>query len=371
MLSRFTYGVFLCAALAVTAQAQIPTPSAWWTFDNADGDDNDGLVQDQGSNDVDLVVSQFNGFPPTSFVNFAPEHYVPSGATFTGAGSAYHLEGGISREYNPSGTPPERGGTLVEPIHDDFFSFRDRLRPGTFPDISNPNLDSVDGQISYSFWLNVPERMGADFNSLYDFDGQSGARRYDSNFANRHMLLGRSSDPSEGGNFGGQIAVRTIPGFDPNDPAQFADPTYVFELRGRGQNGGGDIQQTSNAAFQVGEWNHFVITYDQTESRVYMNGELADTLSLGTDNGSGFDFIGGNFTFNNVGFFGAQQREAGNFFIDDFGLWQGTLSDEDVSRIFNEGIAGALTPGRVIPEPTTIVLLGTASLGLLARRRRK
>jgi hypothetical protein len=341
-------------------------PSMWYNFDNHTA--NDGIIEDRGPNHLNLVNSQYDG--AGGHAHYGPDlgpfqdnlgggivvsHFVPSGATFPGAGSAYNLEGGLHRDYNPPASPFT--GTVTETV-DDYFSYRDNmgvLPAGVTPDFSgsssrnnnpvwytNSIMDSHDGSISYSFWLELPELIGSDFNPA----------RYFANFANREMLLGRESNPTNnpvggvqgggGGGFGGQVAVRTIPNYtqdpsyDPLDPLHTVK--YTLELRSSG------ITIPTHVTFHVGEWNQFVVEYTPTATLVYQNGVLEDTLTTGTYDSSlqSIGEITGAMRLNQTAFWNTSRKEEGTFNIDDLGLWQGQISAADVQKLYTQGIGNAV-----------------------------
>lgn len=303
----------------------IPGPAAWWSFD--DTALNDGIIFDESGNGVDLRVNQFNGI--TSF-NPSAEHYVPGRL-----GTAYHLEGGIGYTYVPTTDPFMGIPTRRTP--DNFFWWRDRIDVALNQTAGHPRLNTNDGAIAYSFWLQLPEAIGADFNPA----------RYNPNFANRHMLIGRRSDPAlDGGEFGGQVTVRTVLGFNPSDPGQLANPMYTFELRtDTPACGAPACRVPANTRFPVGQWNHFVVSYQPHQALVYMNGVLTDTMTTGTYDSArrAIEEIRGRFSLNQVGFNGASLRESGNFWLDDLGVWTQALTDADVQRIYQLGVGGALS----------------------------
>ena len=64
-MKRNTFWLSAAALFAVGTSvhgATLTTPSAWWNFDN-DGV-NDGVIQDQGPNNIDLAVVEFNSLSP-------------------------------------------------------------------------------------------------------------------------------------------------------------------------------------------------------------------------------------------------------------------------------------------------------------------
>ena len=65
---------------------------------------------------------------------------------------------------------------------------------------TSSTLNSVDGTISYSFWLNMPVPTG-----------ESVTGNSKSYLNNLTQLLGRESDPSQGGAYGGVLQVILIP----------------------------------------------------------------------------------------------------------------------------------------------------------------
>lgn len=336
-----------------------PVPVIWYNFDATGDNPTDGYIFDQGPNALDLRTFQRNGRTPVSGFVLAPEqlntssgvvsYRSASGATFPGAGEAFLLEGGLSRSYEPFG--PQG---VVTSVNGDRFSGL-QLAPGprgstitgsTFADnrLNSGNNNSGYSSVTYSFWLQLPELVGADFNPTRYGQGN-----------NRTTLIGRSSDPGTvdggvGGDFGGQVAVRTIenyrldPGYNPADLP--GTVKYTFELRANqqfGSFGSGGFAAT-NTTFKVGEWNHFAISYTPTETRIYKNGVLSETLPIGTlDLGkNAIEEIEGWLRLNQVAFNGASIQEQGTFNIDDLGVWTQQLSAADVMELYTRGIGAAV-----------------------------
>jgi hypothetical protein len=95
----------------------------------------------------------------------------------------------------------------------------------------------------------------------------------------------------------------------------------------------GNWQALKGPAVNLGEWDHVAITYDNEleMKKLYVNGELAvaandsvfpnDTtpfnIGAGQDMGTGFWFIGD---------------------LDDIGLWNRALSQEDIQAVMNQGV---------------------------------
>jgi predicted outer membrane repeat protein len=339
-------------------------PSMWYNFDNHTA--NDGIIEDRGPNHLNLVNSQNNGAggQPQTFFGPAPHqdntssgivsHFVSSGATFPGAGTAYNLEGGTHRNYSNNNAFT---GTVTGTTRD-FFSWRDNmgvLPAGVTPDFSgsssrnnnpnwytNPIMDSRDGSISYSFWLDLPELIGSDFDPA----------RYFGNFANREMLLGRESNDVNnpvggvqgggGGEFGGQVAVRTIPNYtqdpDYNPLNPMGTVKYTLELRSSG------ITIPTHVTFHVGEWHQFAVEYTPTATLVYEDGVLKDNIATGTYDPSkqAVGEVTGAMRLNQTAFWNTPRRESGTFNIDDLGIWQGQLSASDVQKLYGQGIGSAV-----------------------------
>jgi hypothetical protein len=97
----------------------------------------------------------------------------------------------------------------------------------------------------------------------------------------------------------------------------------------------GNWQTLDGPAVNVGDWDHLAITYDDVAEvkKLYVNGELAvesndavaenDTKPLnigaGGDTGTAYFFKGD---------------------IDDIGLWNKALTQEEIQGVMNNGVAG-------------------------------
>ncbi len=118
-----------------------------------------------------------------------------------------------------------------------------------------------------------------------------------------------------------------------------------------------------------GGWHHIVaITEHNVSTRIWVDGALVDTggaPTIGNDNldrGLNPMMIGGNPDTAGDNF------RSWNGAIDDVAIWTRPLSDNEVGHLWNGGAGNA-----VIPEPTsmTLVGLGLLALGVSRRRRRK
>ena len=96
----------------------------------------------------------------------------------------------------------------------------------------------------------------------------------------------------------------------------------------------GNWQILNGPEVDIGEWEHIAITYDNEQEikQLYINGELAEesydsvfpndttpfNIGAGQDFGTGFWFVGD---------------------LDDIGLWDGALSEEDILKAMEQGVA--------------------------------
>jgi hypothetical protein len=112
------------------------------------------------------------------------------------------------------------------------------------------------------------------------------------------------------------------------------DPSGVWTFWSGNGDVDGNWQILNGPEVTLGEWEHIAITYDNELEikQLYINGELAvesddsifpnDTtpfnIGAGQDYGTGFWFIGD---------------------LDDIGLWDGALSQEDIQVAMEEGVA--------------------------------
>ena len=128
-----------------------------------------------------------------------------------------------------------------------------------------------------------------------------------------------------------------------------------------------------SVAFPTNEWVHVAFTYDGATHKLFKNGaKIAEAEYTGAlnypvsqqpdngvvgigvktaDDGSGPDA-------------GAPGFWQGSF--DDFGFWDGALSEAQIQTIYTNGLAGI----SIIPEPSGIALALCGCLGVLHLRRR-
>jgi hypothetical protein len=85
-------------------------------------------------------------------------------------------------------------------------------------------------------------------------------------------------------------------------------------------------------------WNHYAFIKDETYTAIYQNGELWH--DSGVDEKSPLSFI--EELYVGSGPLGDQRSYSG--LIDDFGIWDNVLSDEEIMELFEGGMTGQ-TPG--------------------------
>ena len=129
-----------------------------------------------------------------------------------------------------------------------------------------------------------------------------------------------------------------------------------FNFSGGGNfNGDGELDQ------QDGSWHHVVITHDDNnQTLMYVDGvQVGQNLSAGSIAGNGAAmFIG-----NNPGATG----RSWDGMLDDVALWNRVLTTDEIAAIYNNG--DGATIASLIPEPSSLALLGLGCL-LVVRRRR-
>ena len=75
----------------------------------------------------------------------------------------------------------------------------------------------------------------------------------------------------------------------------------------------------------VEEWNHIVMTYDQTDLKLYINGALTETENRNTT----LDGLGNNLQVGRLGTHGRLEAS-----LDEFAIWERTLSDLEVNNLY-------------------------------------
>lgn len=122
-----------------------------------------------------------------------------------------------------------------------------------------------------------------------------------------------------------------------------------------------NTNRTSVAGGAVSDaYHHYVMTYDGTAGDLFLykdNVLLSSNTSAagGAINWAGIrNFELGALSFSNGAWGGA---------MDDFAIWNEVIDTNTRNAIFTNGVAS------VVPEPSTLALVGLGTLGLLRRRR--
>lgn len=75
----------------------------------------------------------------------------------------------------------------------------------------------------------------------------------------------------------------------------------------------------------VEEWNHLVLTYDQTDLKLYLNGDLSQENSIGAP----LTGLANNLQIGRLGTYGKLESS-----LDEFSIWDRTLSSSEVHDLF-------------------------------------
>jgi hypothetical protein len=121
-------------------------------------------------------------------------------------------------------------------------------------------------------------------------------------------------------------ANKNVMGFGVNGTNQLFDVLlYNGTLVGHFHGGGNDTIAAESPAFNVGAWNHGVITYNGTEAKVYLNGVLGNSKTIALNTGDSPVTIGG-------GIYGPYNPFAG--IIDDVRIYDRAIGATEVADLF-------------------------------------
>ena len=147
-----------------------------------------------------------------------------------------------------------------------------------------------------------------------------------------------------------------------------ASKNFLFGIRETPGTGGAFTFATAPAPITTGTWNFVAGWYDASADTVNIqvnNGPVTTTTAAGAlgDTVTPF-FVGAEAWDSPTSFFDGR--------IDEVGFWKRPLTTEDLSTLYEE--PGVLNPdapsGPIIPEPSSLLLIGIGLLGLAGWRRR-
>jgi len=87
-------------------------------------------------------------------------------------------------------------------------------------------------------------------------------------------------------------------------------------------------------------WNHILVTHTGTTRKVYLNGNLIGTFTSGNLNLNSINFIG-RYSFSNLYYMDGS--------ISNVSIWNTTLTEDDIIKLYNNGITQDLNNFRVTP----------------------
>ena len=91
----------------------------------------------------------------------------------------------------------------------------------------------------------------------------------------------------------------------------------------------------------VNNWTNLVFTTNNSDTRIYLNGELKNSVSvsLATTNTSGKNYIfGGQIDWDGLGLLGVESDFLGS--LDDIAIWNRALSAQEITSLYQSGSAG-------------------------------
>ena len=204
-------------------------------------------------------------------------------------------------------------------------------------------LDETTGVVLDELYVN----NGTNYNATRGVTGISGSA-FNFNSSNLGVYYGTSSSLSIAGNLSISAWVKPNQGSS-NIRGVFIDwsgsnKNYIFWIEGNGSiqfsNGNGLTNQKdlhSDAIPDDGEWHHVVATRDTSgnNASIYIDGTLNMSFSLTLDGGA---------TSNNVslGFWAPNNGQFMEGLIDEVGVWNRTLTNEEAIVLYNNGLGCTL-----------------------------
>ena len=277
------------------------TNSYTYAWDTSSGTLSDGTYSATVSG-TDLIGNAYAGTDSITFTiisSFSLPDYLPTNGLmgwYPFNGNAYD-ESGNENHGTVNGSVLSDDANAIQNSNSYAFDGQD-----DFISIGNSSSLNPSGALTFSSWFNLDDLSN-----------------------NNNTIIGRNTNNSSADGYGYNFGIL-------NDSNGVSSKLRL----GIGQQSDGSISDVDHiTSITANNWNHYAVTYDQSNVRVYLNGVKVHTAALtrsGGNHQNNFETFIGKYRPQSSGSEQSNQLFRGK--LDNIGLWNRALTDVEITQLF-------------------------------------